>query len=147
MEASPSTPGHYPKPTARPPGPDNVHALFTTKRLGSRGVKLTACGRKQSLAAANRERAHYVKCAELAPWEILSLKRNLGTLSGRCGITSAPSQGDYFSTSEGTVDVQVRIAAVDRAEDEAKAVVAYLKWMSAVDTNGFPAGFLSASPR
>jgi nitric oxide reductase subunit C len=33
------------------------------------------------------------------------------------------------------------------SEDEAKAVVAYLKWMSAVDTNGFPAGFLSASPR
>jgi nitric oxide reductase subunit C len=26
-------------------------------------------------------------------------------------------------------------------EAEARAVVAYLKWMSAVDTNGFPAGF------
>ena len=26
-------------------------------------------------------------------------------------------------------------------EDEAKAVVAYLKWMSAIDTNGFPAWF------
>lgn len=26
-------------------------------------------------------------------------------------------------------------------EEEAKAVVAYLKWMSAVYTNGFPAGF------
>lgn len=26
-------------------------------------------------------------------------------------------------------------------ESEARAVVAYLKWMSAVDTNGFPAGF------
>ena len=26
-------------------------------------------------------------------------------------------------------------------ESEARAVVAYLKWMSAIDTNGFPAGF------
>jgi nitric oxide reductase subunit C len=25
--------------------------------------------------------------------------------------------------------------------DEAKAVVAFLKWMSAIDTNGFPAHF------
>jgi nitric oxide reductase subunit C len=33
------------------------------------------------------------------------------------------------------------------SEDEAKAVVAYLKWMSAVDANSFPAGFLSASAR
>jgi nitric oxide reductase subunit C len=33
------------------------------------------------------------------------------------------------------------------SEDEARAVVAYLKWMSAVDANGFPAGFLSANAR
>jgi nitric oxide reductase subunit C len=33
------------------------------------------------------------------------------------------------------------------SEDEAKTVVAYLKWMSAVDANGFPAGFLSAGAR
>jgi nitric oxide reductase subunit C len=33
------------------------------------------------------------------------------------------------------------------SEDEARAVVAYLKWMSAVDANGFPAGFLSAGAR
>jgi nitric oxide reductase subunit C len=26
-------------------------------------------------------------------------------------------------------------------EEEARAVVAYLKWMSSVDTNGFPANF------
>ncbi len=32
-------------------------------------------------------------------------------------------------------------------QDEARAVVAYLKWMSAVDANGFPAGFLSSGPR
>ncbi len=30
---------------------------------------------------------------------------------------------------------------LDLTEDEAKAVVAYLKWMSAIDTNGFPAWF------
>jgi len=33
------------------------------------------------------------------------------------------------------------------SEDEARAVVAYLKWMSAVDANGFPAGFLSTTAR
>jgi nitric oxide reductase subunit C len=27
------------------------------------------------------------------------------------------------------------------SRDEAVAVVAYLKWLSAVDTNGFPANF------
>jgi nitric oxide reductase subunit C len=27
------------------------------------------------------------------------------------------------------------------SRDEAEAVVAYLKWMSAIDTNGFPANF------
>ena len=27
------------------------------------------------------------------------------------------------------------------SEEEARSVVAYLKWMSAIDTNGFPAGF------
>lgn len=31
-------------------------------------------------------------------------------------------------------------------EDEAKATVAYLKWMSAVDTNGFPANFNTQKP-
>ena len=28
-------------------------------------------------------------------------------------------------------------------DDEVRAVIAYLKWMSAIDTNGFPAGFTS----
>ena len=27
------------------------------------------------------------------------------------------------------------------SEEEATAIVAYLKWMSAIDTNGFPANF------
>ncbi|MBS0486585.1 MAG: cytochrome c, partial [Proteobacteria bacterium] len=27
------------------------------------------------------------------------------------------------------------------SEDEARATVAYLKWLSAIDTNGFPANF------
>ncbi|HKT32279.1 MAG TPA: c-type cytochrome [Gammaproteobacteria bacterium] len=31
-------------------------------------------------------------------------------------------------------------------QDEARAVVAYLKWMSAVDTNGFPANFGTQQP-
>ena len=26
-------------------------------------------------------------------------------------------------------------------DEEVRAVIAYLKWMSAIDTNGFPAGF------
>ncbi len=30
---------------------------------------------------------------------------------------------------------------LDLSEKEARAVVAYLKWMSAIDTNGFPANF------
>ena len=30
---------------------------------------------------------------------------------------------------------------LDITEDEAKAVIAFLKWMSAIDTNGFPKGF------
>jgi nitric oxide reductase subunit C len=29
--------------------------------------------------------------------------------------------------------------------EEAEALVAYLKWMSAVDTNGFPSGFKPAA--
>ncbi len=33
------------------------------------------------------------------------------------------------------------------SEDEAKALVAYLKWLSAVDTNGFPANFGRFSSR
>jgi nitric oxide reductase subunit C len=33
------------------------------------------------------------------------------------------------------------------SEDGARAVVAYLKWMSAVDTNGFPAGFAATTAR
>ncbi len=30
---------------------------------------------------------------------------------------------------------------LDITEDEARAVIAYLKWMSAIDTSGFPYGF------
>jgi nitric oxide reductase subunit C len=33
------------------------------------------------------------------------------------------------------------------SHEEAQAVVAYLKWMSAVDANGFPAGFGSGQGR
>jgi len=32
---------------------------------------------------------------------------------------------------------------LDITEEEAKAVVAFLKWMSAIDTTGFPAAFPS----
>ena len=31
--------------------------------------------------------------------------------------------------------------------EESEAIVAYLKWMSAVDTNGFPSGFKTAEPK
>lgn len=34
-----------------------------------------------------------------------------------------------------------RMPNLDLTEEEAKAVIAFLKWMSAIDTNGFPKGF------
>ena len=34
-----------------------------------------------------------------------------------------------------------RMPNLDITEDEARGVIAFLKWMSAIDTNGFPAGF------
>ncbi len=34
-----------------------------------------------------------------------------------------------------------RMPNLNITEDEAKAVVAFLKWMSSIDTNGFPRGF------
>ena len=34
-----------------------------------------------------------------------------------------------------------RMPNQDLTDDEVRAVIAYLKWMSAIDTNGFPAGF------
>jgi nitric oxide reductase subunit C len=34
-----------------------------------------------------------------------------------------------------------RMPILDITEDEARAVVAFLKWMSAIDTNGFPHNF------
>jgi nitric oxide reductase subunit C len=40
----------------------------------------------------------------------------------------------YPTWSRAMPDMQIN-------ESEARALVAYLKWMSAVDTNGFPAGF------
>ena len=30
---------------------------------------------------------------------------------------------------------------MDLTDDEVRGVIAFLKWMSAVDTNGFPRGF------
>jgi nitric oxide reductase subunit C len=30
---------------------------------------------------------------------------------------------------------------LDITEDEAKTIIAFLKWMSAIDTNGFPYNF------
>ena len=34
-----------------------------------------------------------------------------------------------------------RMPQLDITEDEAKGIIAFLKWMSAIDTNGFPRGF------
>jgi nitric oxide reductase subunit C len=34
-----------------------------------------------------------------------------------------------------------RMPNLDITEDEAKAVIAFLKWMAAIDTNGFPDNF------
>ena len=34
-----------------------------------------------------------------------------------------------------------RMPNLDITEEEARAIVAFLKWMSAIDTNGFPRGF------
>jgi nitric oxide reductase subunit C len=34
-----------------------------------------------------------------------------------------------------------RMPNLDITEEEARGVIAFLKWMSAIDTNGFPAGF------
>jgi len=34
-----------------------------------------------------------------------------------------------------------RMPNLNITEEEAKAIVAFIKWMSAIDTNGFPRGF------
>jgi nitric oxide reductase subunit C len=34
-----------------------------------------------------------------------------------------------------------RMPNLDLSEDDARAIIAFLKWMSTIDTNGFPAGF------
>ena len=34
-----------------------------------------------------------------------------------------------------------RMPNMDLTEEEARAVIAFLKWMSSIDTNGFPKGF------
>ena len=34
-----------------------------------------------------------------------------------------------------------RMPNQDLTDAEVRAVIAYLKWMSAIDTNGFPSGF------
>ena len=39
-----------------------------------------------------------------------------------------------------------RMPNMNLDEEEARATVAYLKWLSSVDTNGFPAGFRSLPP-
>jgi len=38
-----------------------------------------------------------------------------------------------------------RMPHLGLSEDEARAVIAFLKWMAAIDTNGFPAGFPAIS--
>jgi len=42
---------------------------------------------------------------------------------------------------------QRRMPNLDIDEEEARAMVAYLKWLSAIDTNGFPANFGRMQPR
>lgn len=44
-------------------------------------------------------------------------------------------------TNARTFGSQRRMPHLGLSEDEARAVVAYLKWMAMIDTNGFPAGF------
>jgi nitric oxide reductase subunit C len=34
-----------------------------------------------------------------------------------------------------------RMPNLDLSEQDARAIIAFLKWMSSIDTNGFPAGF------
>ena len=34
-----------------------------------------------------------------------------------------------------------RMPNQELSDEEVRAVIAYLKWMSAIDTNGFPSGF------
>lgn len=40
-----------------------------------------------------------------------------------------------------------RMPNLDIDQEEAEALVAYLKWLSAIDTNGFPAGFGRMEPQ
>lgn len=45
------------------------------------------------------------------------------------------------ATNARTFGTGRRMPNLDITEEEARGVVAYLKWMSAIDTNGFPANF------
>lgn len=44
-------------------------------------------------------------------------------------------------TNARTYGTNRRMPQLDITEDEAKGIIAFLKWMSAIDTNGFPRGF------
>lgn len=45
------------------------------------------------------------------------------------------------ATNARTYGTGRRMPQLDITEDEAKGIVAFLKWMSSIDTNGFPKGF------
>ena len=45
------------------------------------------------------------------------------------------------ATNARTFGTNRRMPHLEITEDEARAIIAFLKWMSAVDTNGFPRGF------
>jgi len=49
------------------------------------------------------------------------------------------------ATNARTFGTGRRMAHLGLTEDEARAVIAFLKWMAAIDTNGFPAGFPAMS--
>ena len=45
------------------------------------------------------------------------------------------------TTNARTYGTGRRMPQLNLTEDEARGVIAFLKWMSAIDTNGFPKGF------
>jgi len=45
-------------------------------------------------------------------------------------------------TNARTFGTDRRMPDLDITEEEARAIIAFLKWMSAIDTGGFPAGFV-----
>ena len=50
-------------------------------------------------------------------------------------LRDPPANARTFGTNR-------RMPNLDLTEDEIRGVIAYLKWMSAIDTNGFPSGFM-----